>query len=1051
MAIKTYTINGAGQRLKYYIPFANTPDSSNNSQSNPGGTLETNTSSGRIGTTTNGIYDEKKGAIANVMRYQFTTSADPASTITLTSLKWTGSFTHVNQGTSDADLSVPRCLITTNSWPEDYLDIWGYDTKYGKVNSGVITISGNTAITSGDVPIYDKEFNQFQLNPNTTYYIFVFDNHGYPRNWGDRLFRTENGSLVVTTEVETYANIGEPSNINAAPYYVRPGDSLTVTWTKAEDGTNNPVKDYTLTWKVGSLSKTITGITAASAEDPTVSYNITMPNEAIRGASISCSIQAIPTQSGYGSEVVTNSAIAKINSLPSAPEVTPSQTILPSTGGSVSFTLSGSDPDRQSISFKCDGEPITLTDSKIEIKGITKTTTFSFQINDGLEDGPITKIRIEVNSKPVFDIEADIKQLTARFKITPRTGRASDYTYILDYVEDSKTQSKTLGTTKETSYVINNIRDYGVPAGTSFSFRIKRNDGIESYEISRDGSTTPVMPSYKGINHSSNHSNDELWDRFDNEMIPLFDFDGEDVPFTQVQVIVGNNSQIYPIDQGNPHKCITLNEATLSLFPRGSKDPIEMTMIFGYKDDEQNNYFFKQYYIKNAYTRVLNTINGLKMKDFNLFKSTPTFSFAFSNNQTLLYGLTSSPEKFKLIFEEDGKKVGEIDEVILRPSESSNDNTLSYNIPGSSLYEALKNELTEGQHNIKLKLGFYNNVSGMATGEEYLIITRNPLIDTPNEPSLFINDIEANQWNHLLQGMKIENAKFWYNAYTQDLTAQFYIQRVPGGTWEKYGNPISSHQDGEISHDTSLAHSFQPQLLATIGAVSNSYTPQVKVRITSQNVFVESDSLTLKTVEPLVPPTISIVSGIYENEKVKIGYTIINNKPTDATLDWKYGIELWIDKTKKDSFVLEDENGEISFDGAEIFKDKVDSVSVQLVAAATATAKAVGEDDEVTFSSDKAFSNSYTIFNIMPTVSYRKNRLGINSKIDDKDDKNYILKIAPSGSSTNVIALQTRQTQTEIVEGKEVEVPIFCKINLDNTEGTGHLINFIIDCGTWGT
>jgi hypothetical protein len=140
------------------------------------------------------------------------------------------------------------------------------------------------------VPIYDIDFNQSQLEPNTTYYIFVFDNYGYPQNWGERVFKTENGSLVVTTEVETYTNIGKPSEIKTTTSYVIPGGSLTVTWTKAKDGYNNPVKDYTLTWKVGSLSKTIPGITAASAEDPTVSYNITMPIEATRGASISCSI-----------------------------------------------------------------------------------------------------------------------------------------------------------------------------------------------------------------------------------------------------------------------------------------------------------------------------------------------------------------------------------------------------------------------------------------------------------------------------------------------------------------------------------------------------------------------------------------------------------------------------------------------------------------------------------------------------------------------------------------------------------------------------------------
>ena len=1018
MAIKTYTINGAGQRFKYYIPFDKTPDSRNDWPTKPNGTLELSSSSGRIGTITNGIYEEKKGAIAHVMRYQFTTSADPASTITLTSLKWTGSFNHITQEGSNADLSVPRCLITTNSWPEDKLDIWGYDTKYGKVNSGVITISGSTAITSGDVPIYDTDFNQSQLEPNTTYYIFVFDNYGYPQNWGERVFRTENGSLVVATEVEAYTNIKKPSNIKAAPYYVKPGGSLTVTWTKAEGGTNNPVKDYTLTWKVGNLSKTITGITVASVEDPTVSYNITMPNEAIRGESISCSIQANPTQSGYGSEVVTNSAIAKINSLPSAPKVTPFQTIVPSTGGSVSFTLSGSDPDKQNISFKCDGKPITLTDSKIEIEEITKTTTFSFQINDGLEDGPTTKITIEVNSKPDFDIEADIKQLTARFEITPRTGRASDYTYILDYVEDSKTQSKTLGTTKETSYVINNIRDYGVPAGASFNFRIIRNDGIESCEKSQSGSTTPEMPSYKGINHSHNQSNESFQDYFDNEMLPLFDFGSETVPFTQIQVTVnGSKPQIYSIKAGNPYKYIILEETTLSLFPRGIEN-IKMTMIFGY-----NNNFFKQYYIEKSYTRVLNTINNLTMNPFNLFDSTPSLSFAFNNSQSSLYGLTSPPKAFTLVFEEDGALVGKTEVTDLTPS--GNDNTLSYNILGSKLYEALKEKLTEGRHNVKLKLSFNNEVFGMATGETTLIITRNPLVDKPATPVLYAEEVNAALWNHLLQGMKIKNEGFYYSAYANNLIAQFWIQRGEGRAWEKYGPPMSSTNTGEVSYGKPLIHSFSSGLLSIIGPVSSDYEPKVKVQILTQgeNSSKESDELILPIVKRLIPPTISILSGTYNTDKtVKISYKI-----TKADENWGNNIKAKIGE-EEINVVLKD--AYVSFDGTEFFNEK-DSISVQLEASSTTTATAGSE----TFQgeSDYSLSNSYRVFNIMPTISYRKNRLGINSKIDSNEDSATVLKISPV-SGTTLIRLLTTEDR-EII------------INLSD----GTITGLIIDGGTWDT
>ena len=113
-----------------------------------------------------------------------------------------------------------------------------------------------------------------------------------------------------------------------------------------------------------------------------------------RGTSIKCTIQANPSQSGYGSEAVTQSNIAKINRLPSAPTVTPSTTIVPSTGGSVKFTLSGSDPDGQNISFKC-GNELFKSGS---IKEIKENTTLKFRINDGLEDGPITEITIYKNT-----------------------------------------------------------------------------------------------------------------------------------------------------------------------------------------------------------------------------------------------------------------------------------------------------------------------------------------------------------------------------------------------------------------------------------------------------------------------------------------------------------------------------------------------------------------------------------------------------------------------------------------------------------------------------
>jgi hypothetical protein len=41
-----------------------------------------------------------------------------------------------------------------------------------------------------------------------------------------------------------YGNVGKPSSLGASPAIQKPGGSLTVTWSKAANGTNNNVTSY---------------------------------------------------------------------------------------------------------------------------------------------------------------------------------------------------------------------------------------------------------------------------------------------------------------------------------------------------------------------------------------------------------------------------------------------------------------------------------------------------------------------------------------------------------------------------------------------------------------------------------------------------------------------------------------------------------------------------------------------------------------------------------------------------------------------------------------
>ena len=70
-----------------------------------------------------------------------------------------------------------------------------------------------------------------------------------------------------------------------------------------------------------------------------------------RGSNYYFKVQSIGSVSGYSSDISSAYATSKVNQLPPAPTVTPNKTTVPSSGGSVTFTLSATDPDSQTTSF----------------------------------------------------------------------------------------------------------------------------------------------------------------------------------------------------------------------------------------------------------------------------------------------------------------------------------------------------------------------------------------------------------------------------------------------------------------------------------------------------------------------------------------------------------------------------------------------------------------------------------------------------------------------------------------------------------------------------
>lgn len=85
-------------------------------------------------------------------------------------------------------------------------------------------------------------------------------------------------------------------------------------------------------------------------------------------------------------------------------------------------------------------------------------------------------------------------------------------------------------------------------------------------------------------------------------------------------------------------------------------------------------------------------------------------------------------------------------------------------------------------------------------------------------------------------------------------------------------------------------------------------------------------------------------------------------------------------------------------------------------------------------------SNTVVIYNIVPTISYRKNRVGINTSNPEADDS--ILYVARAGDGHNITF--------KVVDDEGNSNNIVIDLKTGNFTGTGGLLSsFIIDCGSW--
>lgn len=261
---------------------------------------------------------------------------------------------------------------------------------------------------------------------------------------------------------------------------IKPNDSFTVSWSGAQGGTGNPISGYEVFYKISQdgtppTESDYTG--KANVDSSKNSHTFTSSNKK-RGHSIVFGVKTLGTfiadDFNSDSELKTGGLI-KINQLPDKPTVkAPSDLTVPSNGGNLTFSFAyNSDKDGQAtkLEYKRGESSWTTLNSAVTSSTLffdKNNKTISFRTFDGLESSEVVGFNIVINTPPSCTIAMSGESLKSvnnsseyNYVIAPTCtlsnyGNAKMFTYILEI--NDKDQVELVKDVSSTSYNTPDIR-----------------------------------------------------------------------------------------------------------------------------------------------------------------------------------------------------------------------------------------------------------------------------------------------------------------------------------------------------------------------------------------------------------------------------------------------------------------------------------------------------------------------------------------------------------------------------------------------------------------
>lgn len=345
---------------------------------------------------------------------------------------------------------------------------------------------------------------------------------------GDR-YLTLSGTPSISYTL-SYSACTAPTSISFTSI-VKPGGTLTISWSGAGSGTNNAITGYDVYYKIGSAPTTSSydGYENVSSAQTSGSKNFTISSSATRGSAFYAIIRAkgAAGSSYYSGWKSGNGGV--VNSLPAAPTVSANRTRIPSGGGTVTFTVTaGTDANTSQTrttywATSTSGTKTKINNGTYTTGTLTSNTTYYFWTYDDLEYSPYASVSIVKNTPPT--INSITMSAVASYSPSKRDGyvkningsasgvTGTSLTYQWKLLVGSGVDTTSFGTSTNISNTTSlsniDVTSYGATFNTAYKLRLRVTDDLGEW-VEKDTTTVfaiPAAPSISSIKNQKAASN----------------------------------------------------------------------------------------------------------------------------------------------------------------------------------------------------------------------------------------------------------------------------------------------------------------------------------------------------------------------------------------------------------------------------------------------------------------------------------------------------------------------------------------------------------------